>query len=337
MSEYIYKFNTGAILPRDVWEEASPDELRLLTFLMTNKGGYAQTEISSACDLSPARTKSALALWRESGVIQRTEHNEGPLQSKARAPKVTLEFGESAVMMGTDEMSSAEVARTIRDHALKELCDDIALMMSKPMLNQMECMQIASLIEQYSVSKEYVLMLAAHLLEDCERKNKRFTTRLLANRVTTLIEKNVDTLEALEVYVERVMKESAAFGEYRRTLGIWDRALTKSEKAAFETWLDTYGYGTEIVGAAYDITISNTNKYNLKYLNSILAAWHEAGVKTLGDVDDYLEKHKSETAPTAPQKAKKKSGKATAETPLYSEFNSEDALMRALSRSYEDD
>lgn len=336
MSKYIYKFNTGAIIPRDIWEEASADELRLLTFLMTRTEGYSDEEISSACTLSPARTKSALALWRESGIIGRAEvRKDAP--GEARAPKVTLEFGESAVRLGTDEMTSGEVARTIRDHSLKELCDDIALMMSKPMLNQMECMQIASLIEQYSVSKEYILMLAAHLLEDSEKKNKRFTTRLLANRVTTLIEKNIDTVEALEVYVERVMKESAAFGEYRRTLGIWDRALTKSERAAFETWIDVYGYGTEIVGAAYDITISNTNKYNLKYLNTILAAWHEAGVKTLGDVDDYLEKHKSENAAASPAKAKKKGGKATAETPLYSEFNSEDALMRALSRSYEDD
>ena len=335
MSKFIYKFNTGSIIPRDVWDEASADELRLLTFVMTGADGYTQEEISSACGLSPARTKSALALWRESGIIQKSEPKAEPRET--RSPKVTLEFGESAVRLGTDEMTSGEVAKAIRDHALKELCDDIALMMSKPMLNQMECMQIASLIEQYSVSKEYILMLAAHLLEDCEKKNKRFTTRLLANRVTTLIEKSIDTVEALEVYVERTLKESSAFGEYRRTLGIWDRALTKSERAAFETWIDVYGYGTEIVGAAYDITISNTNKYNLKYLNRILSAWHDAGVKTLGDVDDYLEKHRSESAVTAPEKTKKKSGKASAETPLYSEFNSEDALMRALSRSYEDD
>lgn len=333
MSKYIYKFNTGAVIPRDVWEEASPDELRLLTFIMTGEGGYATDEIEKACHLSSARTKSALALWRESGIVTRMD----AAGESRNSPRVTLEFGESAVRLGTDEMTSCEVARSIRDHDLKELCDDVALMMSKPMLNQMECMQIASLIEQYSVSKEYLLMLAANLLEDCEKKSKRFTTRLLANRVTTLIEKGIDTVEALEIYVDRVMKESAAFGEYRRTLGIWDRALTKSERSSFETWMNDYGYGTEIIGAAYDITISNTNKYNLKYLNTILAAWHEAGVKTLGDVDDYLEKHKSETAVTAPQKAKKKSGKATAETPLYSEFNSEDALMRALTRSYEDD
>ena len=313
MSKFIYKFNTGSLIPRDVWGEASADELRLLTFLMTGADGYTEEEIASACSLSAARTKSALALWREDGIITKVESKAKAEPREARAPKVTLEFGESAVRLGTDEMSSGEVAKAIRDHSLKELCDDIALMMSKPMLNQMECMQIASLIEQYSVSKEYILMLAAHLLEDCEKKNKRFTTRLLANRVTTLIEKNIDTIEALEVYVERTMKESAAFGEYRRTLGIWDRALTKSERAAFETWIDVYGYGTEIVGAAYDITISNTNKYNLKYLSSILAAWHEAGVKTLGDVDDYLEKHKTESAATAPAKTKKKSGKAIAD------------------------
>ena len=54
------------------------------------------------------------------------------------AESVSFVFtSDRATRHGSEMMTSGEVARTIRDHSLKELCDDIALMMSKPMLNQL--------------------------------------------------------------------------------------------------------------------------------------------------------------------------------------------------------
>jgi len=318
MSDTIYKVNTGAILSSEIWREASRDELRVLTYLIARSGTpVSPSELARECGISAPRASSALSLWRESGVISEGEARDG----------VKLEFGDPTERGGIDEEESKEVAREIRDDALADLISDIASLLQRPALSTQEIKHVTALRSQLALPDEYVLTLAAYMAE-----TGKLTPKRLADTASRLVERGVDNMEALEKYIEDSAARSGAEWEFRKLLGIWGRNLSKSEEAHFARWSGEYGYSVEIVGIAYDITAVNTGKASLAYMNKLLTSWHEAGCKTVAEVEAYIERER------ATKKATPKKGggakKQTAKEPTYGDFDSDDALMKALARSY---
>ena len=346
MTEYIYKFNTGATLAREVWQDASHEELRVLVYLMTTDGAMAD-EISAACGTAKARTKSALALWREAGVILRESTSARVSARKVGAeadavkerltpptdsPSLTLEFEDRHTAVGVDEMTSIEAADSIRDAALAELMSDIASLLSKPALNTYEAKHIAAAYGQYAVSSEYILTLATYMSETAAAKGRGFTTKILTDKISRLVGRGIDNLEALEAYIED-QSRGGEYYELRRIFSIWKRNPSKTELKYFKKWTEELDYGTEIIDEARDIAVTQTGEQPFAYIDKLLVSWHAAGLRTLGEIAKYNEEHKPER--TTP---KKSGGKPkSVETPAYSSFNTEDALLRALERSYADD
>lgn len=335
MTEYIYRFISGVTLPREVWADASYEELRILAYLMTTEGASVD-EIAAACAAAKARTKSALALWREAGVVIR--ESAKPTAKDTAEPNVTLEFEERHHALGVDEMASIEVADRIRDASLSELMTDIASLLSKPALNTYEAKHIAAAYEQYAVSAEYIVTLASYMAETAAAKGRGFTTKILTDKISSLVGKGIDNLEALEAYIDDQSGEGAKYYELRRVFSIWKRNPSKSEINYFKKWTEELDYGTEIIDEARDIAVSNTGSQPFAYIDKLLVSWHAAGLKTLGDIHEYNEKQRTERAASpAPARRGGKGEKNDGTIPTYSTFNSEDALMRALERSYSDE
>ena len=328
MPEYTYKLSTGATIPHDVWEGASHDELRVLTYLMTLPEGATVAEIAAACGISLARTKSALALWREAGAATRFSAGE---------PRVSLEF-EERPEVEADDIRATEAADIIRDRGLAELIADVASLLGKPVLNSFETKNVVAIYELYPVSHEYVLTLATYMSESARARGKVFSTARLKNKIAQLTERGIDTTEALETYIQTTDKKSSTHFEIRNIIGIWGRNLAPVEEECFERWSGELGYGSEIIREAYSAVVSATGKFNLAYMDKLISAWSAAGVRTIADVEAYKEKHRMEAeARTAEPKARAPRKTKTAEKPTYSSFDTEDALARALARSYGDD
>lgn len=336
MPKYIYKFN-GAPLAAEVWEDASFEELRVLVYLMTVESA-TEDAVAEACGATKARTKSALALWREANVVTRESMNGAEDTQKPITPTVTLEFEERHTAVGVDEISSEDAAQGIRDGALAELMSDIASLLSKPALNTYEAKHIAAAYEQYAVSAEYIITLASYMAEAAASKGRSFTTKMLTDKVSTLVGRGIDNLEALEAYIDDQAKDGGKYYELRRVFSIWKRNPSKTEIKYFDKWTDELGYGTEIIDEARDIAVANTNAQPFPYIDKLLVAWHAAGLKTLGEIADYTEKQRLErAASTAPKKNSAGKQQSDSKTPKYSSFDYDEAMRRALERSYADD
>ena len=333
MAEYRYYFKAGTRLAREVWQDASPEELRVLVYLMTVDNATAD-DIAEAAATAKARTKAALALWREAGVVDRV--SDDAKKADATEPAVSLEFEERHRAIGVDEMPSVAVADKIRDAALAELMADVASLLSKPALNTYEAKHIAAAYEQYAVSAEYILTLATYMAEAAAAKGRGFTTKILTDKISALVGRGIDNLEALEAYIEDQANGQDKYYELRRVFSIWKRNPSKTEIKYFKKWTDELGYGTEMIDEARDIAVSNTGSQPFTYIDKLLVSWHDAGLKTLGDVADYNEKQRLERSAATPKKkgGAKQSG---SNVPLYSSFDAEDALKRALERSYADE
>lgn len=320
MAKTVYKVNTDAIISSEIWPEATRDELRVLTYVIATGGDHSSAKsVAEACGISTARASSALSLWCEAGVLK-----------KSTGAAVRLEFGEpESQRAATDEEESREVAREIRDGALADLISDIASLLSRPALNTQEVKHVTSLYSQLALPQEYILTLAAYMSE-----SGKLTPKRLADTASRLVDRGIDNMEALEKYIEDSVTRSGVEWEFRKLLGIWGRNLSKSEETYFTRWSKEYGYSVGVVGIAYDITTVNTGKASLTYMNKLLTSWHEAGCKTVAEVEAHIESER-EMKKSAPKKSGTKKG--TAKEPLYNDFNADDALMKALERSYGED
>ena len=141
------------------------------------------------------------------------------------------------------------------------------------------------------------------------------------------------SLEALCVYIEDAKSENGTDKEFRRLFGIWNRKLSRADREYFRRWSEDFGYSTEIVGEAYGIMTANnaSGGVSLKYIDTILTHWHEAGCKTVAQCRAEEERSRAEKAEKNGGKIGRKKPEAK---PKFVDFDVEDAFQRALQRSY---
>ena len=342
MSEFkLYKKSPAA--SAESFSEATAEELRVLVVLMESEGeSLTYKEIAARASVSAARAKSATALWRADGVLDKAPKVDVIDVSPATVAATAITAGnntnknndnvkdEFAERFSSDmyEERSVETAKTIRDGELAQLLEDCAMLLDKPALSTEEVKKITSVYSQLSLSAEYISTLALHLAQ-----SGKLTAVNLAKRAEALAERGVDSLEALCLYIEDEKSENGTDKEFRRLFGIWNRKLSKAERDYFRKWSEDYGYSTEIVGEAYGIMTANnaSGGVSLKYIDTILTHWHEAGCKTVAQCRAEEERSRAEKAEKNGGKIGRKKPEAK---PKFVDFDVEDAFQRALQRSY---
>ena len=318
MTEYTFKVGLNGITDLDCFKEASKDELKILIALKSTEGETVSIEpLAQKLGVSVARIKATIALFEESGVLtQRANDFLAEVEYEFEVKKKTCD-------------TPLESAKSIRDNNLYELFNEIENIFGKT-LETREIERIESLYTKKGLSVEYILMLAAH------QNDTRMTPTIesLVREATRLQANDIDNLESLEIYLKEKADEIAGEAEMRQILGIRGRAFSKSERAFFKKWMHDYCYGTTIIGEAYDITVGATGKLSLSYMDKILTEWHESGCRTLDDCRARVNIRKQKRADKVKKSSQKSNKTVEAETPKYTDFNSEDALLKALERSY---
>lgn len=309
--------------------DASPEELRVLLCLV-EAGEADAAALASASGCSRARVGAALSYWQELSVICEAD-------KAAPLPKPVCEEAE--------ELPAAEVAESIKrtdSRAFIEACQQTV----GRIFTLRELNILSSLIEEMPFSEEYLLTLISYV----KTKTKRFSFHYLEKVAHTMLERECLTVEGLQQYLDAVARFSSEEWRLRRLLGIGERKLGTKEEAMFLRWTGDFGYDSEIVGIAYDITVNQTGKISLPYMDKLLTRWHEAGARTVREVEDLLDRERAEHAAKKDKKAlpvtkgnktnTKFSTTADESDPTATKgksFSSEDYMAAALRRSYGDD
>lgn len=110
-------------------------------------------------------------------------------------------------------------------------------------------------------------------------------------------EKGIDTYESAEEYIREIELRLSNEGKIRGILGIYDRALTQTEKKYIKIWTEEKNIPPEFVAEAYDRTVNATGKLNWAYMNKILLSWSESGFTTLEEVAQAEELFKAQASP----------------------------------------
>ena len=319
MTEYTFRVSLSGITDLECFKEASKDELKVLVAIMSLGNSSTTAEaLAERLGVSKARVMAAIALFEEQGVLNKADGIFTELEYEFEQNKSEKSTGNAGA-----------TAQAIRQNELHGMILDFEQLLKKT-LTTTEVERLTSLHTQLGLSIEYILTLAAFISDN----HKPITVNRMVQKATHLIAKGIDTLEELEVYVEQKSKEVAGEAEMRTITGTYGRSFSPTERAYLKKWLHEYGYGMPIIGEAYDICVSATNKLSYSYMDAILTTWHDAGCTTLEECRARVEMRKHEKAKNANKNSQKSKKNVEAETPKYADFNSEDALMRALERSY---
>ena len=318
MPKINFRVDALSVIGNTAFAEASREELRCLIALIELGGSVEdERELAGAAEISVARCKAALTFWEEAGAI-----------TPCGEPVVKQEFADRLVRGEIDETPATVVADSIRNESLASMIDECATLMGQACLSNTEVKNITALYTQYSLSPEYIVTLAAHLAD-----KGSLTVRKLCDEAIRLSGKGCDKVEALDAYIKDMEESSGAEWEFRRVLGIYGRNLSVSEKKYFKKWAEELGYSVAVVSEAYDIAVLNTKsgRGDLRYMDSVLTAWHEAGCRT---VSECRAKAEADRLTRESDKKEKKYTKSQAETPRYGNFDIQKAFDDAVSRSF---
>lgn len=317
MADYRFSILPFRYREAPAFAEASADELRVLLALIGENGSSDTATLAEATGISAARVASSVVFWTESGILRPNDDND------RTATNIVDDFEARLRAEDVREESNLTVAKTIRDHALQDLFVACAELIGRPALNDREIHDIVALYEQYGLSEEYIITL----LHDLTSRS-RTTIRALVNHAIKLHGFEIDTVEKLNTY----FRDRDATGEWerliRRVLGIYGRALTKSEKAAARRWCEDYEYDEPILTLAYDVTVKNTGRASVAYMEKLLEDWHRNGCRT---AEACLARYGA-AKPTKPDPSAQRTTKK--EKPRYGTFDPEDVFKKALARSY---
>lgn len=322
-----YKILPLSVTETDAFEEASKEELRVLVALIESGGVFESRDaLAKKAKTSPARCSAALVLWSEAGVI-----SEVPTDT----PTITEEFEERLRRGEIREEKSVNVANSIRNNNLKDMIDECARLMKRSTFSTAEIKDLIALHEQYGLSEEYIVTLTAFLTKSGEEK---LSFKRLINKAVSFAEKEIDTPELLTEHIKRIESTTIWETEFRKLFYSYERPLSDNEKEILRKWGEEYGYFTEIISIAANITKESCDKIShyIKYADKIITRWYEAGCRTASecrakyDSDQAERKAEKKAASTS-----RKSTKKTAEKEeRYGGFDVNDAFMKALERSY---
>ena len=132
-----------------------------------------------------------------------------------------------------------------------------------------------SFVDWLGLPVEVITMLLSYAA-----KRGKTNRRYLETVAIDWAERGIDTFEAAESYITVLEQADSMEREIRNILGIYDRALTATEKKYIKLWTDDSRITPELVALAYDRTVTHTGKLSWAYMHKILESWAEAGLTT---------------------------------------------------------
>lgn len=139
-------------------------------------------------------------------------------------------------------------------------------------------------------------------------KKGKTNRRYLETVAIDWAERGIDTFEAAEAHVMALEEMDSAERKVRTILGIYDRALTATERKYIRLWCVEMTLSPELIALAYDRTVANTGKLSWAYMNKILQNWIDEGLSTPQEILDReasaIQKSKPESKKDLPRKSK---------------------------------
>ncbi len=254
----------------------------------------SNADIAEALDILETDVNKAWRYWKRVGLV----HSEGKgtlvfdnlletsEKQRSESPAEEKEAAKETVQKSKAEKK--ELPKTMEiSPKMKETVSMAEQILKKP-LTRKEITLIYNFSEWYGMTQEMVLVL----LEYCATIDK--TSFAYIEKVAQgWSDRGITTLEGATKELNRAIKEVKMHHKCKKMFGL-ERELSGTETGYISKWVSEYSMSEAMIKNAYERTVTNTGKISMPYMNSILKAWHDKGIKTVSQIAEKEQKQQKE-------------------------------------------
>ena len=191
--------------------------------------------------------------------------------------------------------TSAEVKqRTEDDSAFSALINEARLVVGRHLSTQ-DLIKLLGIYDHFDLPAD-VMMLLMHFVADRYREDygtgRLPTVGAFEREGRRWRERGITDFDAAERYIQEWRERRGLYAEIKAVMNVVGREFTDTERRYVDSWI-SMGFRADVIGLAYDKTVTNTRKFSPGYMNKILLNWQEKGLFTL---DAIREKDRPGTA-----------------------------------------
>lgn len=293
---------------------ASAEDFRIYVYILScfRKNGkiLKNEEIAKKLRIGLDAVADAIDFWVTAEVLEADgetycfpdSDKSSKTSSSGKARKEKDGSLDSARLRMRPSYTSAEIdaAASVND-SIDYLFKQAEIILDK-LLSPSDFEMIYSFVDWLGLPIEVVIML----LQFGARQGKT-GKRYLETVAIDWADKGINTYESAEEYIREIELKLSNEGRVRGILGIYDRALTQTEKKYIGLWVSDKTISPELIALAYDRTVASTGKLSWAYMNKILESWKEQGFETVEQVKANEEMFKIKNSPTKKKENTKKS------------------------------
>lgn len=261
---------------------SNPEYLRLymyLSYQVAKTGCFPKTEqLARELDMSQERVLFIMDFWVSQGELiydcdgyHYPDHAEKSVSSAPVLPEKKRSSRPSYSMAEIDAVSASNKSVSGLFYQAETVLHKI--------LTPSDMEMLYSFIDWLGLPVEVITMLLSYAA-----KRGKTNRRYLETVAIDWAERGIDSFEAAEAHVMVLENADSVEKEIRNILGIYDRALSATEKKYLKLWSENDRISTELIALAYDRTVTNTGKLSWAYMNKILESWVDAGYTTTEQV-----------------------------------------------------
>lgn len=310
----------------------SGDAALLYLYLLRHQGEYDPAKAGAALHWDRGQLQTAMAQLQEVGLASgyAAPKEELPLPQPEQAPDYTA--ADIAQELSAEGSQFPFLLQEVEQTAGRRL-------------NNSQTAILLELYDHVGLPVEVLLMLVNWVYGREKAKygeGAKFRMTQIRTTAYRWKEQGYDTLEAAEEYIKSFERRKSREGAVLAAMGIYGRNPSSTETRYINQWLD-WGFPSETVAKAADITVTTIGRLDWRYCNAILRRWHESGCHTLPEVENA---QKQSTQPASggnsPQKRPYRQGGKTApqkDTKTLEQENRQKALemQRLLARMSQDE
>ena len=282
---------------------AGAGSLKLLLFLLRHGGKeFTDEELREALGFRrEGELEDAALFWVQRGIIRYDNSHfspaaeEEPLQEEL--PETLEQSAKPAASArkvedtGAVIYSAADIANRINtDPAIKYLFTQAQALYGR-LLKQPESRSILLLVDHYGLPAE----VAAMLLQYCFRIGKT-TSAYIQSVAQSWSDDGIHTITEADERLAMLERRFATEERLRSAMELKTKFSPK-QLGFIKVWSEEWGFSTDMIMLAYDMTLDNTGGMNFSYTNKILENWRSAGISTKEAVNADIEARRNARKP----------------------------------------
>jgi len=309
----------------EILNNSDEQDLKILTLLLmaANENGEVDDslELETMLGVSKAEFEASLKFWRGAGVVGavRSQKKKCDNVQNTATPRVETAHRDGVVESGgVDAYNSTELVTLLESRAVSACFIDEAQQVFGKTFSPLDISVVVGLVDQYGFEEDAVLELLAYV-KRLDKKGVKYVEKVAIGFYDDGVTTSADVSEKIAL----IERSKEVIYRIKQIFGFGARSLTKSEQTVFEKWIQTYGYGVDIIKFAYDIMIDAIQRPVPKYADKIIEKWHCEGLRTLEEIESY-EKNKKDSAQSGDKNDPQKS------------YEVDDFFAAAMNRSFKD-